>query len=359
MCLFIISFLHLILIEIFMTLITNTNLVNKPYNSENHSVLSESVSPVSSLYEEIFDIPGISESVPNVTSPINSVATANFDEYQQNPNFFSVNESEENLMQIDSNEQYRLKFYEGGIWKKVYVIKNTNAVVKVHKHDDNLLNIRNEYLAFKLSQQLGLNVVPYVEILNCERFENNSSLENCPGLASILTKKFPNKGLILQRFIDVLDHKPIDSTELDDELPIDDMNAHQVLFFNLLVGRDDPKRENSAIDNNTGRIWEIDNDRIISRIHKCRLNFHWLHNENAYVSPISNSLINHILNLEFPKKLDHIISERIFQIVHDNLTMLKSAIQSAQKNQTEVTFANITLYLPTLYSGEDNILPLE
>ena len=152
-------------------------------------------------------------------------------------------------------------------------------------------------MVYQLSEYLGLTVVPKTILIPSS--SNNSCEEqnfedNFPGFKATLTAEWPEcRSFILQeQIVQDSDSNPID---------INLERAHQVLFFNMIIGRGDSKRTNSLIDQNRN-VWEVDNDGIFGEWSKIRE--HWLKEEynNCWETRISNELINHILGL----KLDNL-----------------------------------------------------
>jgi hypothetical protein len=221
-----------------------------------------------------------------------------------------------------------------GKHKVVYRIKDTDLVIKSPNRFYLLTPlIQSECLSYEISQQLDFGVVPFIQYLFEGSEEELLIRERCPHL---------NGPFVLQRYI-----APCD-------VPLDVEHAHKVILFNWITGRYDAKRENSIVDKR-GKVWEIDNElggaklkRLIEeREDIYSAESHWLLEEAQIKVPISDQLLDWILDLPDEIELNKTLLPKLFRekIVllremryHENLSLLKMALLILRSQEEPITF---------------------
>ncbi|MBS0623241.1 MAG: hypothetical protein JSS62_01305 [Verrucomicrobia bacterium] len=178
-------------------------------------------------------------------------------------------------------------------------------------------------IMYQVSQQLGFSVVPYTQYIMPDSSIAQRLQESC------LHLKHP---MLLQRYITPA------------KVPLDLQHAHRVVIFNWLIGKPDPKYENSILDMQ-GKVWEIDNELGGKRLDVkpgqkglfSNWTPHWLFMRPEVQVPLCPSLIQHVRALPenikldqklFPEHFQSSLVTSIEQVVTSNLKFLKRALLS-------------------------------
>lgn len=224
-----------------------------------------------------------------------------------------------------------------GKHKIVCSIEGTNLVVKT---PISALNVyKFEYLAYRASELLHLHVVPFVSFSEKGQDLISPLMKK---IDTVARKVFPQNGLLI--FQSQINPNQQESIQLDVS------RAHQVLFFNLIIGRSDSIRANSIIDENN-RVWEIDNDWLLQGLELISTTCfrkHWLsHHANIWNASIDDAVLNEILSLNSENvsvPLDHTDPwllkrwSRFVEIIKKRLATVQASLRALQTNRTPITF---------------------
>ncbi len=118
--------------------------------------------------------------------------------------------------------------------------------------------MKNEELAFLISERLSLNVVPLTKLIAVEEIPANSKLKRL-----LANRTLMGEQIIVQEAVTVAKHQPhlekvVDYAELK---KLDLNQIHQLIIFNLLLGRHDGRPVNTVLDDQ-GNLIEVDNEFI-------------------------------------------------------------------------------------------------
>lgn len=224
---------------------------------------------------------------------------------------------------------YQFTIIGEGTYKSVYRVEGTNWVIKIPTIQGKIPPMyRNEYIAHQINEQFDLDVVPFVALLN-DRGENvqkeSELFKQHPSLKKQITDKFGSQLMILQEYL---------PNPINYEIKFDKDNAHKILFFNMIVGRNDGRDVNSMMCSN-GHIWEVDNDMLGNKCSSVIV--HWLYYDLKYAS-ISEKILNHITSLQ-PIALDELADvDKLLDTINSNLASVQSAIKCLRNQRQEVTF---------------------
>gem|GEM_PF-4896932 len=217
------------------------------------------------------------------------------------------------------NEGRELVPLIGGEIKQVYRPMDSPWVIKTFKRFESLTCVATDVLFYEASIQLHLRVVPQIRYIAPESAPFQSITRRYPGISPVLVQAY------------------IENSRSALDLP----HAQEVVLFNWIMGRQDCKKDNSAVDRN-GKVWEIDNDSpggIYSLNDKHR-DHSWLESDPAVMEThLSEETIGKILQLPehialrprlMPKVTDRVIDRmnKIEERLNGNLAILKSAILS-------------------------------
>ena len=211
--------------------------------------------------------------------------------------------------------------------KKVVRPKGSAWVIKVWNQPLRPFTLpATDILFYQASKQLDLRVVPKIRYIACD--SDNFCL---------IKKTYPNLSPILvQAYIE------------EKNLALANLNiphAQDVVLFNWIMGRQDSKRENSAVDID-GKVWEIDNDSPGGLYSLKERNKSWLEEISPLMNhPLSKSTIEKLLNLPEKITLDqrfipdyhnvHIRKIRIEKTLNENLSKLQAIIRNLIQHSTD------------------------
>ncbi len=203
--------------------------------------------------------------------------------------------------------------YRSGKIKKVYrpinspwVIKEWKGALKVPAF------IATDILFYQASKQLDLRVVPKIRYIAPDSANFQSIVQKYPKISPILVQAY---------------------IEEDYAQALDIQHAQEVVLFNWIMGRQDCKRENSAVDGN-GKVWEIDNDSP-GNIYSLKETFRdhsWLERQpTVMTNPLSEEIIDKILQL--PRNIK--LGERLIPI--------SDAVKGRKRNIEEKLNQNLSI----------------
>lgn len=213
--------------------------------------------------------------------------------------------------------------YRGGKIKRVYRPIDSPWVIKTFKSFRVPALVATEVLFYEASKQLHLRVVPKIRYIAPESGNFQSIIRRYPDLSPILVQAY-------------IQESP--SEKLD--IP----HAQEVVLFNWIVGRQDCKRANSAVDI-YGKVWEIDNDSPgeIFSLKGQRRDHSWLEsNPDVMMANLSEETISKILALpgyivlrqRFIPEEDRLVKDRVDKMektLNENLALLKAIILSLKR----------------------------
>ena len=227
-----------------------------------------------------------------------------------------------------------LNYVGAGKRRIAWIVGESKLVLKCPRFPgaSDLGAVQRECIMYAMSETLGFGIVPSTYYFPPESPEALLIAERC-------TKPIP-PFIAAQRI-----HPGWDAQfDLD--------HAHKAIFFTWISGRGDTKKANSITDKE-GKVWEIDNeladerlDRRIRSQARGGQESHWLIDESMSQKPISQALLDWVLQL--PEKIalsptslpDGFEVDTITfheELYGHNINILKIAILQAQSSDRAIT----------------------
>ncbi len=232
----------------------------------------------------------------------------------------------------------------GGKARMVYQVIGSQWLIKSAIRDLPPSRSQQDCLAYEISERLGFNVVPYTQYVIPGSKEADLFYTYCPTLRPV----------VLQTCIIGCSGGKFSVQE-----------AHKVIFFNWIIGRNDTKAENSIVDIN-GKVWEVDNEvgegQLKDDIAMSWPKLHWLLGKREVrQSNISLQLVDMVLGLpetirlndRLPDQFQLSLVKSTEQLVSENLNVLKTAILKLKARKAIITFESLKIEILPAIPGEE------